>query len=343
MSRTIRYRTIAVLVLMGTVAACTPRDVALEYCRDGTRPILEVPEPHSVPWPAPSRFIENGTTIESVDRVWLHDEPSSTGHRVGVKIHRPDEGGTQRMDLCFIGGRFQTTLDPESTPWTTWHDTYAFVQENADATVVGVRLFNTGDGITFTHRANRWRVVAARADGFASYPGAYIHDDCVENDDMFEGVILDSKFDGCHVFLSSNAGRILPDPPDGTGRTVRVERTLVRLQAYEQSFDPARYGTNRHGGFFKFSGQPEWGTPPQLVVRSSTFRSDEPALYGGNANGHLGLPPGSICEDVMLVGADTWPEPDLRSWIDQCDGLTFGTVADWNRQVLEWDAEHPDL
>jgi len=343
MVRTTGGRTVAVLVLVATVVACTPRDVAVDLCRDEARPILEVPDPHTVPWPSPSAFIANGTTIEAAGRVWVHDEPSDSGHRVGVKIHRPDEPGSQRMDLCFLGGRLQTTLHPETTPWATWHDTYAFVQENPDATVVGVRLFNTGDGIAFTHRARRWRVVAVRADGGRSYPGAYIHDDCVENDGMFDGDIIDSKFDGCHVFLSANAGEVLPNPPDGTGRTVRVERTLVRLQGYEQSFDPAKYGTDRHGGFFKFSGQPEWGIPPQLVVRDSTFRSDEPAPYGGNANGQLGLPPGSICEDVMLIGTAAWPARDLRSWVDQCDGLTLGTVADWNRQVAEWDADHPDL
>jgi hypothetical protein len=182
-----------------------------------------------------------------------------------------------------------------------------------------------------------------RADGRGVFAGAYIHDDCIENDGMFEGLIVDSKFDGCNTFLSSNTGEIFDVPPDGSGRTVRIERTLVRLQGYEQSFDVPKYGTNRHGGFFKFSNNPATGIPPKLVIRDSTFRSDDPASYGGNVNGQLGLPPGSVCERVMLIGTESWPERDLRSWVDQCTDLTFGDASDWWNQIVAWNEDHPVL
>ena len=35
----------------------------------------------------------------------------------------------------------------------------------------------------------------------------------------------------------------------------------------------------------------EDGVAPKLNVHDSTFRADDPAAYGGNANGFLGLPP----------------------------------------------------
>jgi hypothetical protein len=343
MLRSTSYRTLAVLALLSAAAACSPRDVVVGLCREPDRPVLVVGDAHTVPWPSPGAFIANGTTIEAVGQSWIHDDPSASGHRVGVKIHRPDLPGSQRMDICFVGGLVATRLDAEATPWTTWHDTYGFVQENPDATVVGLHLFNTGDGIMFNYRANNWRVVGARADGMGVFAGAYIHDDCVENDSMFNGAILDSKFDGCHVFLSSDAGEVLPNPPDGTGRSVRIEDTLVRLQGYDQSFDPATYGHGRHGGFFKFSSQPQRGIPPQVIIRRSMLRSDESAAYGGNLNGSMGLPPGSICEDVTLIGSATWRAAELQSWVDQCDGLRFGTVADWDARVAQWDEDHPAL
>ena len=343
MVRASRGRTLLVFTLLAVSLGCVPRDAAVAMCREEGRPVLVVPEDHTVPWPASSTFIENGTTIEAGGLAFIHDVPSVSGYRIGVRVRVPDDGGSGRMDVCFVGGIVATTLDPESTPWTTWHATYGFVQENERAAVVGLRLFNTGDGIAFTDRAQDWSVIGVRADGSGVFPGAYIHDDCVEDDSMFAGVIVDSKFDGCHSFLSADAGEVLPDPPDGTGNTVRVESTLVRLQGYEQSFATAKYGTNRHGGFFKFSGQASTGTPPQLVVRGSTFRSDDGAAYGGNVNGELGLPPGSICEDVMLIGTEAWPPEEVQSWVDQCDGLTFGTVADWDERVAAWDADHPNL
>jgi hypothetical protein len=343
MVRTRAARTLAVLALVAVTAACTPRDVAVGLCRDPERPVIEVPGDHEVPWPPTGLHIANGSTVEAGGQVWVHDEPSTSGHRIGVKVHRPDVANSVRMDLCFIGGDLYTTMHPETTPWSEWHDTYAFVQENRDATVVGVRLFNTGDGIAFTHRAHNWRVVGVRADGGGAFAGAYVHDDCIENDGMFEGLVVDSKFDGCHTFLSSNAGEVFDVPPDGTGRTVRIERTLVRLQGYEQSFDVPKYGTGRHGGFFKFSNNPATGIPPQLVIRDSTFRSDDRAPYGGNANGPLGLPPGSVCERVMLIGTESWPERDLQSWVDQCTDLRFGNASDWWNQIVAWDEDHPVL
>ena len=343
MSRTNAARTLAVLALLAASAACTPRDVALELCRDPQRPVIEVADDHQVPWPSPGLVIANGTTIEASGQEWVHDQPSSSGHRVGVKFHRPDEAGTVRMDLCFIGGDLYTTLPPETTPWSVWHDTYALIHENRDPTVVGVRLFNTGDGIAFTHRAHNWKVIGVRADGRGLFAGAYIHDDCIENDGMFEGLVVDSKFDGCNVFLSSNTGKEYEVPPDGTGRTVRIERTLVRLQPFEQSFDVPKYGPNRHGGFFKFSNNPATGIPPELVIRDSTFKADDRGYYGGNVNGQLGLPPGSVCERVMLIGTENWPERDLQSWIDQCTDLRFGDANDWLEQVILWDGMHPVL
>jgi hypothetical protein len=334
---------LAVLVLVVATGACSARDATIERCRDVSRPSFQVPPDPTVPWPAPSLFLANGTTIEASGRRWVHDQPSGTGHRVGVKIHRPDVPNSQRVDLCFVGGESYTTLHAEDTPWDTWHDTYAFVQENPGATVVGLRLFNTGDGITFTHRAHDWRVVGVRADGNGMFAGAYIHDDCVENDSMFAGYIVDSKFDGCHTFLSANAGEILPNPPDGSDRLVILSHVLVRLQGYEQSFDVEKYGTGHHGGFFKFSTMPSMGIPPKLVVRDSVFRSDTPAPYGGNANGNLGLPPGTDCSDVVLIGTERWPANELRSWTDQCTNLRLEDAAEWDRLVAEWDEAHPPL
>jgi hypothetical protein len=342
MVRTTTSQTLAVFALLAAAAACTPQEVVVGLCRNPDRPLIEVTEQHTVPWPDPDAVIANGTTVEAGPQVWVHDVPSASGHRVGIKFHRPDVAGSQRMDLCFVQGTVLTTLDAEATPWATWHDTYGFVQENPDATVVGLRLFNTGDGIMFSRPADNWRVVGVRADGMGLFAGAYVHDDCIEDDSMRAGAVVDSKFDGCHVFLSATTGEVVTNPPDGSGETILIDGTLVRLQGYDQSFDTAKYGTGNHGGFFKFSVQPATGTPPQLVIRSSTFRSDERGAYGGNANGVLGLPTGSVCEDVLLIGTGAWPQRDLQSWIDQCDGLQLGTAADWDEQVAQWDEAHPD-
>ena len=184
-----------------------------------------------------------------------------------------------------------------------------------------------------------------RADGRGVFPGAYIHDDCIENDAMFEGV--DRRLEVRRVQRvplgerRDGARRRRPTAP--AGRCASNGR-LVRLQAYEQSFDVPKYGTNRHGGFFKFSNNPATGIPPKLVVRDSTFRSDDPAAYGGNVNGQLGLPPGSVCERVMLIGTEGWPSATSQSWVDQCTDLRFGDETDWRNQVAALGRQdHPVL
>jgi len=34
----------------------------------------------------------------------------------------------------------------------------------------------------FSHLADNWKVVGTRADGGGVFAGAYVHDDCIQND-----------------------------------------------------------------------------------------------------------------------------------------------------------------
>ena len=48
-----------------------------------------------------------------------------------------------------------------------------------------------------------------------------------------------------------------------------------------------------------------------------------------------------ILSTVMVKLHRAWQERDRASWQSQCTNLTFGTLADWNARVAEWDAAHP--
>jgi hypothetical protein len=324
---------LAAVALVASLAACTATDLAEHDClRDG-RVVYEVPDDHGTPWPASTRLLENGTAIDARGDVWDTTNPGPNGYRVGIKIHAKTGS---RNDLCLVGGRITSgELDPENTSWNTWHSAYGMIVEVDDITVIGTSFANTGDMISF--QGEDWHVIGVRAEAPAGWPGAYIHDDCIENDGMENGIVEDSKFDGCNIFMSSNSG------VNGGHRTVRVTDTLVRLQAYRNNFDVPKYGENTHGGFFKFAnplnvGQ---GTPPKLVIKDSVFRADQPGSFGGNAGGFLGLPPGTECDNVMLIGTEAWQARDRASWQAQCTNLTYGTIADWNARVADWDADHP--
>jgi hypothetical protein len=329
----------AAVVLVATTG-CTPRDTAVSACLD--RALLVLPPTHSTAtWPGPT-VIPNGSTIDARATAFEDSIANDTGHRASVKIAVYDD---QEEDLCLVGGVAYTdpaVLHPELTPWDTWHLANAVTVEKPDFHLVGTRLYNHGDGVAFAYDAARWRVTGVRVDGPGGVGSGYIHDDCIENDTMHEGKVHDSKFDGCMVFMSSRAGQA--STLDGSGNTVEIVGTLVRLRPFLNSFDPERFGYGNTGGFFKWgNGVGSYGAPPRLVIRRSIFRADQPAAYGGNINGGLGLPPGTVCEDVALVGTETWPDSDLESWTDQCTGLQLASADLWDQAVEVWNEAHPAL
>jgi hypothetical protein len=329
-------RTLTLIVLLASLAAamvaCTPADIARFECLNGDRPVYDVPAGHEVPFPATTTVLANGTAIDARGQSFVDNTLDGSGFAHGMKFHTRTGS---RDNLCLVGGVIETTaFDPDATPWATWHRMAGLIVEVHNFTVIGTTIRNHGDGIAFVNAKN-WKVIGVRVDGGANLSGGYVHDDCIENDAMQQGLVEDSKFDGCNTFMSSDSGVI------ARGTTVEIRDTLVRLQPYRNSFNVPKYGENKHGGFFKFANPLYTGTPPQLVVRDSTFRADQKGSYSGNVNGFLGLPPGTVCDNVTLIGTEVWKPSDLASWTSQCTNLHLGTVADWNARTAAWDAEHP--
>ena len=96
------------------------------------------------------------------------------------------------------------------------------------------------------------------------------------------------------------------------------------------------------------------GTPPNLVLKNSMFRTDQSAPFGGNEGGMLGVPPRSTCDNVVVVGWDILNTAEQLSWIgcamrgpavgeDGVPNLQAGTIADWNTAVAPWDEAQPSI
>lgn len=295
-------------------------------------------------WPGwNGTWIPNGSAIDARGALFdgstefqsgVDENGNARWFRGGIKV--PPAAGS-RADVCLVGGTVFTSLDPEMTPWDTWHQAYAVTVQVPDFHVIGTRVTNHGDAFAFDHQASDWRLTGVAVDGraipgFLTYAHGYTHDDCVQNDGLNSGRIVGSKFDGCYVFLSHQNGA---GTRDGTGQTVEITDTLVHLRPYHSAYKPEIYGTDTIGSFFKLSGP----TPkPRVVIRDSMFRADQPAGVGS-----LALPPDAECHGtVVLVGVDTWAASDLISWLDACgDQIRLGTAADWNTAVAAWDEANP--
>ncbi len=329
-----------VLLLVLAGVACTPRDMAVSSCLDASNTIIDAPPTNVGRWPSQSLWIPDGATVDARGSTFEDSVFDANGYAVAIKFH---EITGSRNDLCVVGGTVFSTLDPEHTLWSSWHKHYGMIVLRPGYEIVGTQFRNQGDMIVFGPNAADWSVIGVRTDGDGPGGGGpggsgYIHDDCIENDAMHGGLVDDSKLDGCNIFLSSQG-----EPIDGSANTVEVRDTLVRLRPYHESYDVAKYGNDQIGGFFKWGNGGASGTPPQLYVHDSVFRADQRAYYGGNVNGFLGLPPGTTCHDVTLVGTEAWPAADLASWTSQCTNLTLGSAADWDAAVAAWDAAHPTL
>jgi hypothetical protein len=334
--------TLITLTLVVTVAACQ-RDLAATEClEDPSRGTPVVATPGAPRWPADKVIIENGATVDA--RGVDFEGDVSAGSKYQYRVD-------SRQGICIVGGNYFTTLDREESPWDTiWHQRWGLIVKTPDTTIVGPNLYNTGDGIMFEGATpSNWQIIGANASG-PDGAGAFIHDDCVENDGMHAGAIIESKFDGCAGFYSSildpNPG---VDMPDGSADEIVVAGTLVRLQSMKNSFAPTKYGYGRHGGFFKLAFADEGdlrgdGTPPKLVLRNSFFRSDDPAAYGGNTGGKLGVPAGTECTNVTIIGWEAWPTAEVASWERACGSeLHKGSIDDWNQAVADWDASNPRI
>jgi len=346
------------LVVVATAASCTPRDLAVNDCLTNTnRPAVITPTPADI-----------GNSLTVADNTTF-DARGATYKDWTFSLKLRNHATQTRSGVCLVGGTYTSKYDPVITSWDPyWHGSYGVIVQTPNALVTGATVRNVGDAVAFEHAdTENWAVVGVRADGGGLYPNAYIHDDCIQNDAFSSGKVSDSKFDGCATFLSARA-----DPPSNNNssmNTVVVELSMVRVASMPGTYtNNGQFTNGEHGGFFKWSATGaqtpvDDGQPPKLVLRNSMFRSDERAYFGGNEGGFLGLPDDTVCDNVVVIGWDSWQQRDRDSWIEWCGApgvadvdnprhqgpaddtpdLRIGTVADWDTAAAAWDAAHPAL
>jgi len=223
-------------------------------------------------------------------------------------------------DSCWDGGRINGTF-PIGTTWRVYHDTAGIGIGGPNVVVDHPRIFNVGDGIRIRDNADNFRV----EDAYLSY----VHDDCIENDRLFNGTVTNSFFDGCYVGFSTR--KSTGDPEDGRLNTMNISNSLVRLQAMPTVYSGTAAG---HGGFFKWDDA--GGTSPKLNITNTIFRADQ------NTNHQdLNLPAGYdvTCTGNTMVwlGAGAFPGS-----LPPCFTLTTDRSV-WDAAARAWDTAHPGV
>lgn len=224
----------------------------------------------------------------------------------------------------FIGGR----IDGQVPLTSDWRDTYCnsaalLVRDGTDnATIEGVRVRRCWDAVRFAERADGFRL---KGCWFSE-----VRDDAVENDYLLSGTVEDCLFDGCFSGISVDPAS---NDRDGTGQTVLIDRTLIRMHAFLSK------GEVTHQAPIKAVDQ-----SPRLRITGSVF-----ALASANMRGFRRLERtwrlAIESRDNMLLWLPDEPIPPALPMPPS--GFRVLTGADareyWNKAHLQWVAAHQNV
>ncbi|MER9140266.1 hypothetical protein NKI20_29135 [Mesorhizobium sp. M0830] len=222
------------------------------------------------------------------------------------------------------GGRF----DGQVPLTSDWRDTYCnsaalLVRDGTtDATIEGIRARRCWDGIRFAEHADGFRLKGCWL--------SEIRDDAVENDYLLSGIVEDCLFDGCFSGISLDPAS---NERDGTGQTVRIDRSLIRMHAFLSK------GEITHQAPIKAVDQ-----SPRLRIAESVF-----ALAAANMRGFRRLERTwrltIESRDNVLLWLPDAPIPSALPLPPS--GFRVLTGADarsyWSRAHLQWIAAHQNV
>jgi len=191
-------------------------------------------------------YTVDGTRFDARDATWFQETTPAVINDYPIDVRMIDEN----TSVCWAGGLIHNT-NPLDIGWTESYVTNnaAFISMGGQMTVDGTRFYNAFDGFRPWQRDVPFNGPFILKNVWMTY----MRDDCIENDSFNSGLVDDSLFDGCFVFLSARNGGIT----DVSNMTVTVQNSLIRLQ---QMPDPPGYegtGLKGHGNLFKYqTGSP---------------------------------------------------------------------------------------
>ena len=199
-------------------------------------------------------------------------------------------------NLCVLGdhvvGQQSRALTYQAV-YTRFNGDGLWIRGRGSYLVHGFRAENVEDGISLQGGDGDFAVVSA---AYLSY----VRDDCIENDKILGGRVVDSLFDGCFMGISERPDADASPSRAPAGETFTLERVLLRVapQANQRAADGAG-----NGQLFKWSPAAN-----RLVLRDSVLMVEEVPIRGYTP---LAFPAGTTAQNVTLVwlGAGAYPGP----------------------------------
>ncbi|MBN1239619.1 MAG: hypothetical protein JXB36_14030 [Gammaproteobacteria bacterium] len=234
--------------------------------------------------------------------------------------------------ITFLGGTVNSQV-PQTSEWrpTYCNSSAVIVLSSNDATVDGVRVVGSWDGVRFSRDSNHFRLANAWLTD--------VRDDCLENDQLRSGRIEDVLFDGCFVGISTDPGGSSTVPSEEHNHTVVMDRVLMRMQSYpfrKSSSDPLQ---NTHGHIFKGESR-----APSFEITNSVF-AYEADPFMSDARLTLILDRTKRCENNEVLWLSDEPLPAFFDHFpSSCFTIRQGQAAHdaWQEARRDWIDCHPD-
>jgi hypothetical protein len=201
--------------------------------------------------------------------------------------------GRPAAEVCVVGG---TVLgqQPRTLTWQQVKERY-----DGDGLRIDGRGWYIADGLRVDNVEDG---LAPFGDGFLgrNLYFTFIRDDCIENDAVAGGHVVDSLFDGCFMGLSERPPKDFTPSRPPAEETFTLDGVLLRLQPMPHEEASAALA---NGQLFKWS---EWAN--RLVLRNCVFLVEQESSNGRDA---MQFPPGTVAENVTLVwtGPGDYPGP----------------------------------
>lgn len=279
-------------------------------------------------------YLEDGARFDARGAVFLAQTAPLLPD--GSYIDYPLDIRSDLSRVCWAGAVVNFTNDMDIT-WreSKDHNSAAIIGYNTHLTVDGIRIHNAHDAIrpfwtrdgvdVFWNIRNSWIT--------------YNRDDCIENDWYAGGLVEDSLFDGCYVFLSTRGGT------KPSQNIVTIRNSLIRMQKM-----PGPYGHDdepdlmAHGDIFKTN---EYA--PGLVLENNIFlvegygvTKSDPSLWPAQSFYSLSLGRDKLksCKNNIIVWLGEGEYPGDIPADPACVTVTKDRTV-WDNKRAKWIASHP--
>jgi len=228
------------LITVTVPAVPTDPDDTFQCLNDFTGP--------TIPFTGDQGYVNNdyfntvdGTRFDGRDATWFQETYPVNIADYPIDIRMANENAS----VCWAGGLVHNTNALDLSWAASKTNNHAgIISMGGQTTVDGTRFYNVHDGF------RPWKRDIPLNGPFIlkNVWMTYTRDDCIENDAFISGLVDDSLFDGCYVFLSSrNTG-----DPDGLSELVTIQNSLIRLQNMPEPFGHTGEALEGHGNLFKF-------------------------------------------------------------------------------------------